>query len=62
MRVLVAVDTITTLDIVLSAIEARSWPNGTEVDVLSVVEDETIPAETWRTKGSGFCAERKLEY
>ena len=58
MRLLVAVDTIKTLDIVLSAIEARSWPNGTQADVLSVVEDETIPAETWRAEGYGLNAIR----
>jgi nucleotide-binding universal stress UspA family protein len=58
MRLLVAVDTITTLDIVLRAMEARSWPRGTEADVLSVVEDETIPAETWRTEGYGLNAVR----
>lgn len=54
MRLLIAVDTITTLDIVLNAMEARSWPTGTEAEVLSVVEDETIPAETWRTEGYGL--------
>ncbi len=58
MRLLVAVDTITTLDIVLKAIEARSWPNGTEADVLSVVEDDTIPVETWRSEGYGVSAVR----
>jgi len=58
MRLLVAVDTIKTLDIVLNAIEARSWPNGTQADVLSVVEDETIPAETWRAEGYGLNAIR----
>ena len=58
MRLLVAVDTITTLDIVLNAIEARSWPKGTEADVLSVVEDDTIPAATWRTEGYGLNAVR----
>ncbi len=58
MRLLIAVDTITTLDIVLNAIEASSWPKGTEADVLSVVEDETVPPETWRTKGYGLDAVR----
>ena len=58
MKLLLAVDTITTLDIVLEAIEARSWPKGTEADILSVVEDETIPAETWRSEGYGLNAVR----
>lgn len=54
MRLLVAVDTITTLDMVLNYIEARSWPEGTEAGILSVLEDETIPPETWRTTGYGL--------
>src|SRR5690242_8456110 len=54
MRLLLAVDTITTLDIILNHIEARSWPEGTEAGILSVVEDETIPPETWRTHGYGL--------
>lgn len=58
MKLLVAADTITTLDIILNAIEARSWPEGTEADILSVVEDETIPPETWRTQGYGLNAVR----
>ncbi|HJP91620.1 MAG TPA: universal stress protein [Pyrinomonadaceae bacterium] len=59
MRLLLAVDTITTLDIVLNFIEARSWPKGTEAGVLSVVEDETIPVETWRPEGYGLGAVRR---
>jgi nucleotide-binding universal stress UspA family protein len=58
MRLLLAVDTITTLDMLLDFIEARSWPEGTEAGVLSVVEDETIPAETWRSEGYGVGAIR----
>ncbi len=54
MRLLLAVDTITTLDIILNHLEARSWPEGTEAGMLSVVEDETIPPETWRTQGYGL--------
>ena len=59
MRLLLAVDTIKTLDVVLNFIEARSWPNGTEAEVLSVVEDETIPVETWRSEGYGIDAVRR---
>ena len=46
MRLLLAVDTMKTLDILLNYIEERSWPKGTEAEVLSVLEDETVPAET----------------
>src|ERR1043165_9284106 len=58
MRLLIAVDTMLTLDIILNFIEARSWPKGTEAHVLSVVEDEAIPAETWRNEGYGSGAGR----
>ena len=59
MKLLLAVDTIKTLDIVLSFIEARSWPSGTEARVLSVLEDETVPVETWRAEGYGIAAVRR---
>jgi len=58
MRLLLAVDTITTLNILLDHIEKRSWPTGTEAHVVSVVEDETVPLETWRLKGYGVSAVR----
>ena len=51
MRLLLAVDSINTLDIVLNEITARSWPKGTEARVLSVVEDGEVPLETWRAEG-----------
>ena len=59
MRLLLAVDTMKTLDILLNFIEARSWPKGTEAEVLSVLEDETVPAETWRSEGYGISAVRR---
>jgi len=59
MRLLLAVDTMKTLNILLDFIEARSWPKGTEAGILSVVEDETIPVETWRAEGYGIGAVRR---
>ncbi len=59
MRLLLAVDTVKTLDILLDYMEARSWPKGTEARVLSVVEDETIPLETWRAEGYGIGTVRR---
>ena len=59
MRLLLAVDTLKTLDILLDYMEARSWPKGTEAGVLSVLEDETIPLETWRAEGYGIGTVRR---
>jgi len=59
MKLLLAVDTLKTLDIILNYMEARSWPKGTEAGVLSVVEDETIPLETWRAEAYGIGAVRR---
>lgn len=59
MRLLIAVDSIITLDILLNVIAARSWPSGTEARVLSVVEDDHVPPETWREGGYTVAALRK---
>lgn len=59
MRLLIAVDTVTTLEMLLNSIEARSWPRGTEADVLSVVEDDTVPPETWLAEGYSVAAVRR---
>lgn len=59
MKVLLAVDSITTLDILLRDITSRSWPSGTEARVLSIVEDGEVPLETWREEGYGPAAVRR---
>jgi nucleotide-binding universal stress UspA family protein len=59
MRLLLAVDSVTTLEILLSEITARTWPNGTEARVLSIVEDAEVPLETWREHGYGIAAVRQ---
>jgi nucleotide-binding universal stress UspA family protein len=58
MRLLLAVDSITTLEILLKEITTRSWPKGTEARVLSIVEDGEVPLETWREQGYGIGAVR----
>ncbi len=58
MRLLLAVDSITTLDILLDAMMARSWPNGTEARVQSIVEDGEVQLESWREEGYGVAAVR----
>jgi nucleotide-binding universal stress UspA family protein len=59
MRVLVATDSITTLDILLDELTARSWPSGTEVQVLSVVDDVDVPMKVWREESYGVSAVRR---
>lgn len=59
MKVLLAVDSITTLSILLDEMTTRSWPQGTEARVVSIVEDGGIAAETWRQEGYGLKAIRR---
>lgn len=59
MKLLLAVDSITTLDILLDEMKHRSWPRGTKVRVLSIVEDGEVPLETWREEGYGVAAVRQ---
>lgn len=56
MKVLLAVDSIITLDIILNEMSVRSWPAGTEARVLSVVDDGDVPLKTWRDEGYGVSA------
>ena len=56
MKVLLAVDSIITLDILINEMSARSWPRGTEARVLSIVEDGDVPLKTWRDEGYGVSA------
>lgn len=58
MKVLVAVDSITTLDILVDEMTARSWPAGTEAQVLSVVDDGDISLKVWREGGYGVSTVR----
>ena len=62
MRVLLAVDSITTLDILIDEMTARSWPSGTEAQVVSIVDDADVPLKVWREVGYGVRAvQRELE-
>ena len=58
MKVLLAADSIITLDMLLNEVSARSWPTGTEARVLSVVEDADVPEDVWREMGYGTDALR----
>lgn len=59
MRLLLAVDSITSLEILLPALRMRSWPDETEVRVLSVVEDGEVAFATWRAEGYGVSGVRQ---
>ncbi len=59
MKVLVAVDSITTLDILINEMSTRSWPAGTEAQVLSIVDDGDVPLKVWREDGYGVSAVRR---
>src|SRR5688572_9090396 len=59
MKLMLAVDSITTLNILLDEMTNRVWPIGTEARVLSIVEDGEVPLETWREEGYGVGAVRQ---
>ena len=53
MKVLLAVDSVNTLNILLDEMSTRSWPTGTEAQVVSIVEDGEVSQESWREEGYG---------
>jgi nucleotide-binding universal stress UspA family protein len=55
MRLLLAVDSVTTTEMIMNAVASRPWPRGTRARVLSVVEDNTVPSEVWN--GAGYNAD-----
>lgn len=59
MKLLLAVDSITTLNVLLDEMTNRLWPIGTEARVLSIVEDGEVPLETWREEGYVVAAVRQ---
>ena len=59
MKVLVAVDSITTLDILINEMSARSWPSGTEARVLSIIAAGDVPLKVWGDEGHGLSALRR---
>jgi len=59
MKVLVAVDSISTLDILIDEMSGRSWPSGTEAQVVSIVDDGDVPLKAWRAEGYGVSAVRR---
>ncbi len=59
MRLLIAVDSVVTTDMLMNAVASRPWPRGTRARLLSVVEDETVPQKAWREAGYSADAVRQ---
>ena len=59
MRLLLAVDSVMTTEMIMKAVTSRPWPRGTRARVISVVEDDAIPAEVWRDAGYSADAMRQ---
>jgi nucleotide-binding universal stress UspA family protein len=62
MKLLIAVDSAISTDVLVSAVGVRPWPDGTTAHVLSVVADADVPEELWREEGYGKRAvQREME-
>ena len=51
MKLLIAVDSATSAEVLVDAVGIRPWPEGTIAHVLSVVADRDVPPEVWREYG-----------
>ena len=59
MKLLIAVDSAISTEILVGAVGARPWPDGTTAHVLSVVADADVPEEVWREEGYVKAAVRR---
>ena len=53
MKLLIAVDSAISAEVLVDAVGIRPWPEGTTAHVLSVVADMDVPEEVWREEGYG---------
>jgi nucleotide-binding universal stress UspA family protein len=53
MKLLIAVDSAISAEVLVDAVGVRPWPDGTTAHVLSVVADTDVPPEVWRKEGYG---------
>ncbi len=51
MKLLIAVDSAISTEVLVDAVGIRPWPEGTTAHVLSVVADMDVPEEVWREHG-----------
>jgi nucleotide-binding universal stress UspA family protein len=59
MKLLIAVDSANSTEVLVAAVGVRPWPKGTSAQVLSVVADADVPLEVWREFGYGKNAVRR---
>jgi nucleotide-binding universal stress UspA family protein len=59
MKLLIAVDSEVSTEVLVGAVGVRPWPRGTTGNVLSVVADADVPLEVWREFGYGKDAVRR---
>ena len=59
MKLLIAVDSAISTEVLVDAVGARLWPDGTTAHVLSVVVESDIPLDVWRELGYGKDAVRR---
>ena len=59
MKLLIAVDSAISTEVLVGAVGVRPWPDGTTAHVLSVVADADVPEEVWREEGYGKAAVRR---
>jgi nucleotide-binding universal stress UspA family protein len=53
MKLLIAVDSANSTEVLVAAVGVRPWPEGTSAQVLSVVADTDVPLDVWREFGYG---------
>ncbi len=59
MKLLIAVDSAISTEVLVDAVGIRPWPDGTTAHVLSVVADTDVPEDVWREEGYGKGAVRR---
>src|ERR1044071_4395581 len=59
MKLLIAAESAISTEVLVGAVGARPWPEGTTAHVLSVVADADVPEEVWREEGYGKGAVRR---
>lgn len=59
MKLLIAVDSAISTEVLVDAVGIRPWPDGTSAHVLSIVADMDVPPDVWRQEGYGKNAVRR---